>query len=72
MTRYDYATNGHAMSDRAMSDHVMSGRAHGHRDYGRDYNWYVHECDDHAHGHVNDSAYLHTQQRAPQHTDKQE
>ena len=60
------------MSDRVMSDHVMSDRAHGHRDYGRGYNWYVHECDDHAHGHVNDSAYLRTQQRAPQHTDKQE
>ena len=82
MTRYDYALNGRAMSGRAMSGrvmngratsgHVLSGRAHGHRDYGRGYSRHVHECDGHARGHVSDSAYLRTRQRARLHIGKRE
>ena len=87
MARYDYAlngratsgramnghaTNGHATSGHAMNGRAMSGRAHGHRDYGRGYSRHVHECVGHARGHVSDSAYLRTRQRARLHIGKRE
>ena len=71
------ATSGRALNGRATSGRVLSGRAHGHRDYGhrdygRGYSRHVHECVGHARGHVSDSAYLRTRQRARLHIGKRE